>query len=69
MNTLALAYAGASLPMFLLFSQDNRQPLWVILNGEFIAEEIVRTLVGSAALVLAVPISTFFAAYFFSRKK
>src|SRR3989338_8824968 len=26
-NTLALAYAGASLPMFLLFSQDNRQPL------------------------------------------
>ena len=68
-NTLALAYAGASLPMFLLFSQDNRQPLWVILNGEFIAEEIVRTLVGSAALVLAVPISTFFAAYFFSRNK
>lgn len=68
-NTLALAYAGASLPVFLLFSQDNRQPLWVILNGEFIAEELVRTLVGSSALVLAVPLSSFLAAFFFSRSK
>ncbi|MBI3952368.1 MAG: YibE/F family protein [Candidatus Doudnabacteria bacterium] len=67
-NTLFLAYAGASLPMFLFFQADRGQPLWVILNAEFIAEEIIRTLVGSTALILAVPITTFLASYFFSRK-
>lgn len=68
-NTLVLAYAGASLPLFLLFTFNRTEPLWVIFNNEMIAEEFIRTLVGSAALVLAVPISTFFAAYFFSNKK
>lgn len=67
-NTLVLAYAGASLPMFLLFTLDGNQPLWLILNNEFIAEEIVRTLVGSTALVLAVPITTVLAAYFIGKK-
>jgi uncharacterized membrane protein len=62
-NTLVLAYAGASLPLFLLFVINNTQPLWVILNSEFVAEELVRTLVGSSALILAVPISTSLAAY------
>ncbi|MDO8489869.1 MAG: YibE/F family protein [bacterium] len=66
-NTLALAYAGVSLPLFLLFSMNVSQPFWVILNGQEIAEEIVRTLVGSIALILAVPISTFLAAVFLSR--
>ena len=61
-NTLVLAYAGASLPLFLLFSTANTQPLWVTLNGENIAEEIIRTLVGSIALVVTVPISTALAA-------
>lgn len=60
-NTLFLAYAGASLPLFLLFTQTD-QPLWVIVNSEFVAEEIVRTLVGSIALMLAVPITTLLAA-------
>lgn len=60
-NTLALAYAGASLPLLLLFKTQASYPLWVTLNSEFLSEEIVRTLVGSATLVLAVPISTFFA--------
>lgn len=65
-NTLALAYVGASFPLLLSFSvnQNQTQPLWVILNSEFIMEEIVRTLVGSITLILAVPISTIFAAYF-----
>ncbi len=63
-NTLALAYAGASLPLLLLFWSEANSPWWVILNNESIAEEIVRTLVGSAALVLAVPISTWFACRF-----
>lgn len=67
-NTLALAYAGASLPVFLLFFLNKGQPWWAVLNGEYIADEVVRTLVGSCALVLAVPISTLLAAYFYGRK-
>lgn len=66
-NTLALAYIGASLPMFLLFSLGGGAPAWVTLNSAFLAEEIIRTLVGSSALLLATPISTFFAARSFSR--
>jgi uncharacterized membrane protein len=62
-NTLFLAYAGASLPLFLLFTLSEDQPLWVLVNSEFIAEEIVRTMAGSIALVLAVPITTLLAAY------
>ncbi|MBM3231557.1 YibE/F family protein [Candidatus Peregrinibacteria bacterium] len=63
-NTLALAYAGASLPLLLLFKTNEGYPLWVTLNSEFLSEEIIRTLVGSATLLFAVPISTWFAAYF-----
>ncbi|MBM3227872.1 YibE/F family protein [Candidatus Peribacteria bacterium] len=61
-NTLALAYAGASLPLLLLFKTNERYPLWVTLNSEFLSEEIIRTLVGSVTLLFAVPISTWFAA-------
>ncbi len=68
-NTLALAYVGASLPLLLLFSTDTDSPLWVILNGEAIAEEVIRTLVGSATLLLAVPISTWFAALLLKTKE
>ncbi len=60
-NTLALAYVGASLPLLLLFSTDTDSPLWVILNSEAIAEELIRTLVGSATLLLGVPIATWLA--------
>lgn len=65
-NSLALAYVGASLPMFLLFFMNTETPWWVIVNNEFIAEEIVRTLVGSSTLLLAVPISTWIAAKAFA---
>ena len=61
--------AGRALPLFLLFVLNKNQPLWVILNGELVAEEIVRSLVGSLALILAVPIATFLAAYFLKRKE
>lgn len=66
-NTLALAYAGAALPLFLLFAQGTEAPFWVNLNSEFIVEEIVRTLVGSSALILAVPITTWLASNWFSK--
>jgi len=67
-NTLVLAYAGASLPLFLLFVATRTQPLWVILNQESIIEEIVRTLAGSSALILAVPITTALAAWSYHKK-
>jgi len=66
-NTLFLAYAGVSLPLFLLLGSSTGYPFWTLVNSEFIAEEIVRTLVGSITLVLAVPITTLFASYFFSK--
>jgi len=69
-NTLFLAYAGAALPLLLLFS--FKQPPFLtfsqIINHEIIATEIVRTLVGSIGLALAVPITTFLAAYFYKNK-
>ena len=65
-NTLALAYVGASLPILLLVSLNEDMPWWVMVNSEFIAEEIVRTLVGSSTLLLAVPISTWLAARTFA---
>lgn len=66
-NTLALAYVGAAFPLFLLIAVNETQPTWVIFNGQLIMEEIVRTLVGSMALVLAVPITTIIAIWAFKR--
>lgn len=68
-NTLAFAYVGSFLPLLLLLSVYNYSSLWVILNGEILAEEIVRTVVGSICLLLAVPITTFLAAYFLKVEK
>ncbi len=68
-NTLALAYAGASFPLLLLFHLNRSLPLWVILNNEGFAEEIVRTLAGSSALLLAVPLTTALAAWAFGGSK
>jgi uncharacterized membrane protein len=56
-NTLALAYAGASLPLLMLFTL-SAQSLGTVANGEVVAVEIVATLVGSIGLVAAVPVST-----------
>ena len=64
-NTLVLAYVGAAFPLILLYSLNKNVPLWMLLNSNFIAEELVRTAVGSIALVLAVPITTVIAAYLY----
>ena len=55
-NTLLLAYVGASMPLMLAFT-IYQEPIWRRINREPIAEEIVRTLVGSVGLILAVPIT------------
>jgi len=56
-NTLVLVYTGAALPLLLLFI-NNPHPFSEIINYEIVADEIVRTLVGSIGLILAVPITT-----------
>lgn len=60
-NTLLLAYAGAAMPLLVLFSL-SRLPLGLIANSEVVAIEIVRTLAGSIGLVAAVPLTTWLAA-------
>lgn len=60
-NTLVLAYAGAALPLLLLFSIAQSSAATVA-NSELVAEEIVRTLVGSIGLVASVPVTTLLAA-------
>lgn len=59
--TIAFAYAGAALPTLLLIDL-YQQPLAEVLNGGQVAEEIVRTLVGSIGLVLTIPLTTAIAA-------
>ncbi|WP_372449143.1 YibE/F family protein [Streptomyces syringium] len=60
-NTLVLAYAGASLPLLLLFTIADAG-VGAVATSELVAEEIVRTLVGSIGLVASVPVTTALAA-------
>ncbi|MEO3779491.1 YibE/F family protein [Micromonospora sp. B11E3] len=60
-NTIVLAYAGASLPVLVLILGSGRG-IADTLNSEFIAQEIVRSLVGTLGLVAAVPLTTALAA-------
>lgn len=66
-NTLILVYAGASLPLFMLFHQSQIDIFHTVSN-EIVATEIVRTLVGSVGLVAAVPITTFLATLILKRQ-
>lgn len=61
-NTLALAYTGASLPLLLLFSTSDLS-ISSIINQEIFATEIIRTVAGSIGLILTVPITTLLAVY------
>jgi uncharacterized membrane protein len=60
-NTLVLAYAGASLPVLLIFGIGNT-PFADAVNSEAVAEQVVGMLVGSVGLIAAVPITTVLAA-------
>jgi uncharacterized membrane protein len=60
-NTLVLAYAGAALPLLLLFS-IAQSSVGSVANSELVAQEIVRTLIGSIGLVASVPVTTALAA-------
>ena len=65
--TLLFTYAGAALPTLLLIVLADR-PTGFIISSEAISQEIVRTLVGSIGLVLAVPITTILAAVLAEKK-
>jgi len=67
-NTLVLAYAGVSLPLLIVLS-TQAEPLEVLVNREFLATEIVRTVVGSIGIVAAVPITTALAAIVAARTR
>jgi uncharacterized membrane protein len=60
-NTLVLAYAGAALPVLLIFS-TQRTGFASAINRENVAEEVVATLVGSIGLIGALPLTTAIAA-------
>lgn len=66
-NTLALAYVGVALPLILLFSRAESD-IFITLNQEIVATEITRILLGSIGLVLAVPITTAIAAWYFGKQ-
>jgi uncharacterized membrane protein len=59
-NTLFLAYAGASLPLLVLFVSGG-EALGTVATAEAVAVEIVRTLCGSIGLIAAVPLTTLLA--------
>ncbi|OMQ14120.1 YibE/F family protein, partial [Modestobacter sp. VKM Ac-2676] len=60
--TIVFAYAGAALPLLMLFEIYQR-PFWTTLTGASVGEEVIRTLVGGIALVLAVPVTTLVGAW------
>lgn len=60
-NTLVLAYVGASLPLLLLLSATNASS-GDQLRYEGVAQEIVRGLAGGLGIIAAVPITTALAA-------
>lgn len=66
--TLILAYAGGSIASILLFTLNNRN-LLILMNFEMIVVEVVQAVVGSLGILLAVPITVFFAAAVFNRNE
>jgi len=67
-NTLALAYVGVSLPLIMFLTQSDA-PFGMIINQELVATEMLRIMVGSIGLILAVPLTTLLAAWWFARFK
>jgi uncharacterized membrane protein len=63
-NTLVFAYVGATLPMMMFISLLDI-PFLVLISQEFIFVEIMRSLVGALALIVAVPVTTWLAAFVF----
>lgn len=67
-NTLALAYVAVSLPLIMLYAQTNSS-LWLTLNQEVVAAELLRIIVGSIGLIMAVPLTTLVAAKYWGERE
>jgi len=67
-NTLALAYVGVSLPLILLYAKTESS-FMLSLNQEVIAAEVIRIIIGSIGLILAVPLTTLVAAWWFGGRE
>lgn len=63
-NTLVFAYVGATLPMIMFITLLDI-PFLVLISQEFIFVEIMRSLVGALALIMAVPVTTWLASFVF----
>ncbi len=69
-NTLAIAYVGVSLPLLLYFSTfSTSSSVLLTINQELFATEIIRTLVGSIGLIIAVPITTLITVFILTKAK
>lgn len=66
-NTLALAYVGVALPL-VLFLSTSQAPVGELLNQEVVAAELTRIIIGSIGLILAVPLTTLIAAWWFGTR-
>ncbi len=66
-NTLALAYVGVSLPLILLYAHGG-SPVSLVVNQEVVASELLRIIVGSIGLILAVPVTTLVAAWYYQNR-
>lgn len=67
-NTLALAYLGTALPLIMFYARANAD-FWQSINQEIIASEILRIIIGSIGLILAVPFTTLVAAWYFGNRQ
>jgi uncharacterized membrane protein len=67
-NTLALAYAGAALPLLLLYS-FSESSMTMLINQEILAAEVVRIIVSSIGLIMAAPLTTALAAWYFKDRE
>jgi uncharacterized membrane protein len=68
LNTLILAYIGSSLSLILMLAVNDPIPL-MLFNEEFIIVELLRALVGSFGMLLAIPLTAAICGWFFSRKQ
>jgi uncharacterized membrane protein len=66
-NTLILAYAGASLPLLMVFDVYDMD-IASILNMDLMATEIVRAIAGSIGLIICIPLTAIFAVLLYSKK-
>lgn len=65
-NTLILVYAGSAMPLLILFF-DGQHSFIDVIELEIVAEEIVKTLLSSIGLMLAVPLTSFLCVFLFKK--